>query len=103
MINEHAQSCKQSNVVNFSHLINVDILICESCFLVLSRTIAMCKYEQEKMFDLKYNRYARCRHDELHMITIYKRSSSSLHDFDSMKLELLKISLKEEQFNRSTQ
>ena len=63
------------------------------------RTIAVCKYEQKKMFNLKYNRYVRCRHEELHMITIYKDSLSSLHDFDSMKLEFLKISLKEKQFN----
>ena len=52
------------------------------------------------MFNLKYDRYARCRHDELHMITIYKENLSSLHDFDSIKLEFLKISLKEKQFNR---
>ena len=60
----------------------------------------MCEYKQKKMFDLKYDCYARCRHDELHMITIYKKNSSSLHDFDSIKLKLLKILLKKKQFNR---
>ena len=60
----------------------------------------MYKYRQEKMFDLKYNRYAKCRHSELHMTTIYKRGSSSLYGFNSIELELLKISLKEEQLNR---
>ena len=60
----------------------------------------MCKYEQEKMFDLRYDRYARCRHGELHMTTIYKKGSSSLHDFGPVKLELLEISLEEEQLNR---
>ena len=64
------------------------------------RTIAICEYKQKKMFDLKYDRYARCRHDELHMITIYKKSLSSLHDFDLIKFKLLKILLKEKQFNR---
>ena len=64
------------------------------------RTIAMYKYGQKKMFDLRYDRYARCRHGELHMTTIYKGGSSSLHDFGSVELELLKISLKEEQLNR---
>ena len=60
----------------------------------MSQTIAICKYEQKKMFDLKYECYARCKHDKLYMITIYKKSLSSLYDFNSMKLKLLKISLK---------
>ena len=60
----------------------------------------MCEYEQKKIFDLRYDRYARCKHDKLHMITIYKENSSSLHNFDSIKFKLLKISLKEKQLNR---
>ena len=40
--------------------------------------------------------------NELHMTAIYKKSSSSLHGLNSIKLEFLKFSLKEKQFYRWT-
>ena len=47
------------------------------------------------IFDLKAINIQDADINELHMTAIYKKSLSSLHDLDLVKLEFLKLSLKE--------
>ena len=65
-------------------------------------SIEIHKHEIENEFCSKIIDMQDADNSKLHMITIYKKSSSSLHDINSIKLEFLKLSLKEKQLYRWT-